>query len=351
MNESIASSNQPAVEEPSLLSSSSPELVEAVKGMGDRMNLFENKYNEIVSSFERIKRMVIPHNDTAAAAEGEPGGGAKLHSPAPGYSENELDRKPPAAPVVRFEERRPRVIDATLSDIMMFVPFEKVSDDGCATHGAYAQLPTFNYVSNGQNRSTIKKMFAAASEAMSHIVAKVLVAKCRSFGSEGYVFPESVVFNNAESETKWNCIHSNFPDKKYFLTELRLVNGKENVRLYAVGYRDGGYVSVTCTYDKTQVSDVRIMCEIKVAVELWFQKISFMRVERCTAYLVALQHLNQDFATFGGIAKVGEKDIHVFFPTNCLNFKTLGFCGYIRTVAFFARIFVLKSRVTKTARS
>ena len=45
MNESIESSNQPAVEEPSLLSSSSPELVEALKGMGDRMNSFKNEFN------------------------------------------------------------------------------------------------------------------------------------------------------------------------------------------------------------------------------------------------------------------------------------------------------------------
>jgi hypothetical protein len=197
---------------------------------------------------------------------------------------------------------------------MMFVPFENEFDDGCGTNGAYAQLPTFNYVSNGQNKSTIKKMFAAAGGAMSHIVAKVLVAKCVNFGSEGYVFPESVVFNNGESETKWNCIHSNFPDKKYFLTELRVVNGKEKVRLYAVGYRDGGNVCVTCIYDHTQVSDIGIMGQVKEAVELWFRNVSFMRVEKCTAYLVALQHLNQDFTTFGCIAKVGEKDIHVFFP-------------------------------------
>jgi hypothetical protein len=266
--------------------------------------------------------MILPHNKTAAPTEGEPGGGAKLDSPAAGISENELDRKPPAAPVVQFKPP-PRVIDATLSDIMMFVPFENEFDDGCGTNGAYAQLPTFNYVSNGQNKSTIKKMFAAAGGAKSHIVAKVLVAKCVNFGSEGYVFPESVVFNNGESETKWNCIHSNFPDKKYFLTELSVVNGKEKVRFYAVGYRDGGNVCVTCIYDHTQVSDIGMMGQVKEAVESWFRNVSFMRVEKCTAYLVALQHLNQDFTTFGGIAKVGEKDIHVFSKGTLSNSKCL----------------------------
>lgn len=317
MNESMESSNQAAVGEPSLLSSSPAELVEAVKDMGHRMNLFTNEYNEIVSSYERIKRMVIPPNDAAAAA-----GDAKVHSLVPASSENELDRKPRAVPTVQFEDRRPRVIDATLSDILMFVPFKKLSDDGCTTtNGTYAQLPTFNYVSNGQNRTTIKKMLAAAGGAMSHIVAKVLVAKSVNFGSEGYVFPESVVFNNAESETKWNCIHPNFPDKKYFLTELRVVKGNENLRLYAVGYREGSYVSVTCAYDSTTLSDVRMKCEVKMAVESWFQKISFMRVERCTAYLVPLQNLNQDFEGFGGISKVGEKDIHVFFPKELSQFQ------------------------------